>query len=157
MGLIATASGVATAAVIAAFARTTGFDRDRSFYPAVLVVIALLYVLFGVEDGATSVVAAETTAALAFVAVAVIAFRRRSPALLALGLALHGAWDLAHPAIPPASDAVPIWWPASCLGVDLPLGPGPTPAGRPAPTPRTPHPRVALYPLPCKAARFSVP
>lgn len=52
---------------------------------------------------------------------AVVAFRRQSPALLALGLALHGLWDIAHPAVLPTSDAVPIWWPAFCLGVDLPL------------------------------------
>lgn len=121
MDLVALASGVATAAVIAAFARATGFDRDRSFYPTILVVIALLYVLFGVEKGAPAVVAAETAAALAFVAVAVVAFRRCSPALLAIGLALHGLWDVAHPALLPASDAVPTWWPAFCLGVDLPL------------------------------------
>ncbi len=121
MDLVALASGVATAAVLAAFARATGFDRDRSFYPTVLVVIALLYVLFGVEDGAISVVAAETAVALAFVAVAVVAFHRRSPTLLAVGLALHGVWDAAHPALLPASDAVPDWWPAFCLGVDLPL------------------------------------
>ena len=43
--------------------------------------------------------------------VAVVAFRRRSPVLLAAGLALHGLWDVAHPALLPASDAVPTWWP----------------------------------------------
>ncbi|GAB5550206.1 MAG: hypothetical protein SangKO_099660 [Sandaracinaceae bacterium] len=117
----ALASGIATAAIIAAFARATGFDRDRSFYPTVLVVITLLYVLFGVEDGAAFVIATETGVALAFVAVAVVAFRWQSPALLAVGLALHGIWDVAHPALLPESDAVPVWWPAFCLGVDLPL------------------------------------
>ena len=121
MDLVALASGVATAAVIVAFARTTGFDRDRSFYPTVLVVIALLYVLFGVEEGDLSVVAAETAVALVFVATAIVAFHRRSPMLLAAGLALHGVWDAAHPALLPSSDAIPTWWPAFCLGVDLPL------------------------------------
>ncbi|MEM1117705.1 MAG: hypothetical protein AAGJ11_14435 [Bacteroidota bacterium] len=121
MNGVAIASGVAAAGAIVASARAAGFDRDRSFYPTVLVVIALLYVLFGVEDGAASVVAAETAVALGFVAVAVVAFHRRSPVLLAAGLALHGLWDVTHPAILPASDAVPAWWPAFCLGVDLPL------------------------------------
>ena len=117
----ALASGLVAALVVAVAARASGFDRDRSFYPMVLVVIALLYVLFGVEDGAASVVAAEAAVALAFVALSVAAFRRRSPALLAAGLALHGAWDLAHPVVLPASNAVPSWWPAFCIGVDLPL------------------------------------
>ena len=101
MNGVAVASGVAGA--IVASARAAGFDRDRSFYPTVLAVMA------------------ETAVALGFVAVAGVAFRRRSPALLAAGLALHGLWDVAHPALLPASDAVPAWWPAFCLGVDLPL------------------------------------
>jgi hypothetical protein len=49
------------------------------------------------------------------VAGAIVASARA--ALLAAGLALHGLWDVAHPALLPASDAVP----AFCLGVDLPL------------------------------------
>jgi hypothetical protein len=121
MEWIALASGVAAAVAIIASGRAVGFGRDHSFYPTVLVVIALLYVLFGVEDGAPSVIAAETAVALAFVAVAVVSFQRPSPVLLAVGLALHGLWDIAHPAILPSSDAVPAWWPAFCLGVDLPL------------------------------------
>ncbi len=113
--------GLFAAVAIVVSGRAAGFDGDRSFLPTVLVVIALLYVLFGVEDGAPTVVVAETAVALAFVVVAVVAFRRRSPALLAAGLALHGIWDLAHPALLSSSDAVPVWWPAFCLGVDIPL------------------------------------
>lgn len=121
MSPVALASGVAAAVAVAASARASRFDRDRAFYPTVLVVIALLYVLFGVEDGAASVVAAESGVALVFVALAVVAYRRGSPALLAIGLAAHGLWDVAHPALLPTSDAVPTWWPAFCLGVDMPL------------------------------------
>ena len=58
MNLLALVSGVVTAAVIAAFERATGFDRYRSFYPTVLVVIAPLNVLFGVADGALAVASA---------------------------------------------------------------------------------------------------
>ncbi|MEM1043596.1 MAG: hypothetical protein AAGI91_13315 [Bacteroidota bacterium] len=114
-------AGIVVALATIAAGRVSGFDRDRSFYPTVLAVIALLYVLFGVESGAPAVVSAESVVAFAFVAVAVLAVRRRSALLLAAGLALHGLWDLAHPALLPASDAVPGWWPAFCFGVDLPL------------------------------------
>ena len=114
-------AGVLAALGIALAAHASGFGRDRSFLPTVLVVIALLYVLFGVETGVPGVVAAESAVAFSFVAVAVVASRRRSAALLAAGLALHGVWDLAHPALLPRSDAVPVWWPAFCLGADLPL------------------------------------
>ena len=118
MSPVALASGVAAAVAVVASSRAAGFDRDRSFYPTGLVVIALLYVLFGVEAATPIVTATESAIALAFVALAVAAFRRRSPTLLALGLALHGVFDLVHPAVLPASDAVPTWWPAFCLGVD---------------------------------------
>ena len=114
-------AGIAAAALLAASARATAFDRDRSFYPTVLCAIALLYVLFGVESASSSVAAVELVVALGFVAVAVVAHRRASAVLLAGGLAAHGLWDLGHPALLPASDAVPVWWPAFCLGVDLPL------------------------------------
>ena len=58
----------------------------------------------------------ETAVAAGFIAVA---FRRRSAVLLAAGLALHGLWDLVRPGLLPESDAVPAWWPAFCLGVDV--------------------------------------
>ncbi|HIG75222.1 MAG TPA: hypothetical protein EYQ24_11790 [Bacteroidetes bacterium] len=119
--MIAFGSGLLAALAVIVAARASGFDRGRSFYPTVLVVIALLYVLFGVESGAAEAVAAETVVALSFIALAVVAFRRRSFALLAVGLALHGLWDIAHPFVLPESDGVPTWWPAFCLGVDLPL------------------------------------
>jgi hypothetical protein len=115
------AVGSAGAFAVVAAERASGFGRDRSFYPTVLAVIAVLYVLFGVEDGVPGVIAAETAVAGAFVAVAVVAFRRRSATLLAAGFAAHGAFDLVHPAVLPASDAVPTWWTAFCLGVDGPL------------------------------------
>jgi hypothetical protein len=34
--------------VVGAFATTTGFDRDRAFYPTVLIVVASYYALFAV-------------------------------------------------------------------------------------------------------------
>ena len=113
--------GVAAAVLIVTAGRASRFDRDRSLYPTTLVVIALLYVLFGVQSGAPVAVAAESAVALAFVGLAVVAFRRRSAVVLAAGLALHGFWDLAHPMLLPISDAVPSWWPAFCLGVDVAL------------------------------------
>ena len=38
--------GTIPAIVIAFLARLTQFDKDKSFYPTVLIVIALLYILF---------------------------------------------------------------------------------------------------------------
>ena len=117
--MIAFVAGLILAALVVLAARTVGFDGDRSFYPALLVFIALLYVLFGVQAGTLPVIAAETAVALAFSGVAILAYRRTSNLLLAAGYAAHGVWDLSHHALLPGSDAVPLWWPAFCLGVDL--------------------------------------
>ena len=40
--------GAVLAAVVFAFARLIGFDRDRVFYPTLLIVIATYYILFAV-------------------------------------------------------------------------------------------------------------
>lgn len=42
------AIGIALALIVSCFARVTGLDRDRAFYPTVAIVIALYYVLFAV-------------------------------------------------------------------------------------------------------------
>ena len=107
----------ATLVVLAA--RVVGFEGDRSFYLALLVFIALLYVLFGVQASTLPIIAAETAVALTFSGVAVLAYRRMSDLLLADRYAAHGIWDLFHPAPLPDSDAVALWWPAFCFGVDL--------------------------------------
>ena len=81
----------ATLVVLAA--RVVGFEGDRSFYLALLVFIALLYVLFGVQASTLPIIAAETAVALTFSGVAVLAYRRTSDLLLAAGYAMHGVWD----------------------------------------------------------------
>ena len=43
--------GVALALGVSVFAALAGFDRDRAFYPTLLVVIASYYVLFGAMSG----------------------------------------------------------------------------------------------------------
>ena len=43
--------GIVLSAGVAVFARVVGFDRDRAFYPTVMIVIAAYYVLFAVMSG----------------------------------------------------------------------------------------------------------
>ncbi len=42
------AIGVTAATAVGLFATVIGFDKERSFYPVVLIVIAALYLLFAV-------------------------------------------------------------------------------------------------------------
>ena len=67
------AVGIALALVVVGFARWTGFDRDRAFYPAVVIVTASYYVLFAVMSGSSHALVAEAIMMAAFVLLAVAA------------------------------------------------------------------------------------
>ena len=43
--------GIVLSGGVAVFARYVGFDRDRAFYPTVMIVIASYYVLFAAMSG----------------------------------------------------------------------------------------------------------
>jgi hypothetical protein len=115
--------GLIAAVAVVGFGYTTRQARSLPFYCAVLVVIALLYVLFAVMAGAPRTILIESAVAAAFVAVAVAG--ARSPhtggLLVAGGLAAHGVYDLLHPAVA-ANPVVPGWWPLVCGVVDVGLG-----------------------------------
>ena len=111
------AIGIVAATAVGVFATVVGFDKERGFYPVVLIVIAALYLLFAVQAGSTSALLAEAIPALVFVALAVLGYRK-APWLVVAGLALHGVFDLFHPAVI-ANPGVPVWWPGWCLAYDV--------------------------------------
>ena len=109
--------GVAAATAAGVFASVIGFDKERSFYPVVLIVIATLYLLFAVMAKSTGALVAEAIPALVFVAMAALGFRK-TPWLVVAGLALHGVFDFFHHAVI-ANPGVPVWWPGWCLAYDV--------------------------------------
>lgn len=109
--------GVAAATGVGLFGSVIGFDRERSFYPVVLIVIATLYLLFAAMAGSGAALRAEAVPALGFVAVAAFGFRK-TPWLVVAGLALHGVFDFFHGAVI-ANPGVPAWWPGWCLSYDV--------------------------------------
>ncbi|TAJ91578.1 MAG: hypothetical protein EPO31_15420 [Gammaproteobacteria bacterium] len=111
------AIGIAAAAAVGIFATVIGFDKERSFYPVVLIVIATLYLLFAAMAGSIGSLIAEAIPALAFVALAALGFRK-TPWLVVAGLALHGVFDFFHAALI-ANPGVPVWWPGWCLAYDV--------------------------------------
>ena len=54
------AIGIVLALCVSVFARAVGFDRDRAFYPTVLVVIASYYVLFAAMGGSMRALIVES-------------------------------------------------------------------------------------------------
>lgn len=110
--------GFAAATTVGLFATVVGFDKERGFYPVVLIVIAALYLLFAAMANSTASLLAETIPALLFVTLAVLGFRKKAPWLVVLGLALHGVFDFFHHEVI-ENPGVPAWWPGWCLSYDV--------------------------------------
>jgi hypothetical protein len=110
-------AGVVLSIGVAVFARYVGFDRDRAFYPTVLIVIASYYVLFAVMSGSVETVLWESIIMALFAAAAVAGFKG-SAWIVVAALAGHGLQDAAHGHIV-ANAGVPAWWPAWCLAYDV--------------------------------------
>ncbi len=102
---------------VAWFARSVGFDRDRAFYPAVLIVVASYYVLFAAMSGSIQTVVLESTVMTLFVIAAVAGFKG-SAWIIVAALAAHGVQDAVHGYIV-TNAGVPAWWPAWCLAYDV--------------------------------------
>jgi len=109
--------GIALAVVVAVFAHVVGYDRDRSFYAAVLTVVGSLYVLFAVMAGGGRGLIGEIAGFAFFAALAAIGFQT-SLWIVVAGLALHGAFDFVRHFFLTAPGA-PEWWPAFCGAYDV--------------------------------------
>jgi hypothetical protein len=106
--------------VVGLFATIVGLDRDRAFYPTVMIVIAVLYALFAVIGGSPEALRLELLAGAVFIVAAVAGFKS-SLWIVALALAGHGLFDLVHPWLI-VNPGVPVWWPAFCGTYDLVAG-----------------------------------
>jgi hypothetical protein len=111
--------GITLAIAVGAFTTVSGFDRDRSVYPLILVVIASYYVLFAVMAG-SSALAWEAGALVAFALTATIGFRTNLW-IVVVALVGHGVLDWYHDQLIDNA-GVPAWWPIFCLSFDAAAG-----------------------------------
>jgi hypothetical protein len=109
--------GVALALLVCAFATLVGFDRDRVFYPTLVIVIATYYILFAVVGNSTRALELESLIAGAFLALAVAGFKKNLWLIVA-ALAGHGVFDFFH-SLFIHNRGVPVWWPGFCLSFDV--------------------------------------
>jgi len=109
--------GVVLALVVALFARIVGLDRDRAFYPTVLVVVASYYDLFAVMGGSMKAILVESSVTAVFLVAVVLGFKRNLW-IVAAALLAHGLFDLVHGHLI-ANPGVPAWWPPFCLAYDV--------------------------------------
>ena len=112
--------GVVLTLGVIAFAAVIGLDRERAFYPTVMIVIASYYVLFAVMGASTRTLGIESIVAGVFVLFAVFGFKR-SYWLLIAALIGHGVFDFAHHFFID-NPGVPRWWPGFCLASDVVFG-----------------------------------
>jgi hypothetical protein len=109
--------GIVLAMVVCLFAMLAGFDRDRVFYPTMVLVIATYYILFAVMGKSIPALTMESVVASAFLVLAVVGFKK-SLWLVAAALAGHGVFDFFHHLVI-QNPGVPVWWPGFCLSFDV--------------------------------------
>jgi hypothetical protein len=112
--------GVILSLAVAALATVVGFDRERAFYPTVLIVIGSYYVLFAVMGASKRTLTIEIVVAGGFLLVAVLGYRRNFWLVVA-ALVGHGVFDCVHRFFID-NPGVPHWWPGFCLAFDALLG-----------------------------------
>jgi hypothetical protein len=112
--------GLILSVAVAGFATAIGFDRERAFYPTVLIVIASYYVLFAVMGGSSRALLVEIIVATGFLVFAVIGFKR-SLWFAVAAIVGHGVFDFVHHWFVD-NPGVPVWWPGFCLTFDVVLG-----------------------------------
>lgn len=109
--------GTGLALIVGAFATATGYDRDRKFYPTVLIVVAAYYDLFAIMGGREGALGPEIAASMIFIVLSAVGFRT-SLWLVVAALAGHGLFDFVHGHVID-NPGVPAWWPMFCLSYDV--------------------------------------
>jgi hypothetical protein len=108
--------GALLAFAVGVLGSVVGLDRDRAFYPTIMLVIAVLYVLFAAMGGSTTALVFDGAVAAVFAGIALIGFKH-SLWLVVAALALHAILDVFHGQLI-ANPGVPAWWPAFCMAYD---------------------------------------
>ena len=112
--------GLILSLAVAGSATMIGFDRERAFYPTVLIVIASYYVLFAVMGASGRTLGIEIIIASGFLLVALVGFKG-SPWFVVAALVGHGVFDSVHHLFI-QNPGVPHWWPGFCLAFDVVAG-----------------------------------
>jgi hypothetical protein len=112
--------GLVLALGVSIGATAIGFDRERSFYPTVLLVIAFLYSLFAIMAGSTQALLSELIPGTLFAIAAVTGFKKKLWWVVA-GLVGHGMFDYIHGFFI-SNPGVPVFWPGFCGTYDVVAG-----------------------------------
>lgn len=109
--------GITLAVLFCAAAAALRLDRERAFYPAVVMAVASYYLAFAVADGRGIVMLAEVVIAAAFIVSAVAGFKL-NPWIAVAALGGHGVMDAFHHHLV-HNAGVPQAWPGFCMSFDV--------------------------------------
>ena len=109
--------GVGLAVMVCVLATLVGFDRDRVFYPTMVIVVATYYILFAAMASSTPALVSESLVACVFLGLAAAGFKWNLWLIVA-ALAGHGVFDFFHHLFI-QNPGVPTWWPGFCLSFDV--------------------------------------
>ena len=117
MALRAIAAGIACGGLTSLLAWSSFIPDPLAFHSVALAVIGAIYVGFAFSDGRLSIVILELSVGTGFVVLALLGLWL-APVFLAIGLILHGCWDLAHRPRGVAT-RLPAWYPPFCAAYDF--------------------------------------
>ena len=109
--------GITLALLFCGAAAGLGMDRERVFYPAVVIAVASYYLAFAVVDGRGEVMRSEVAIAAIFIAGAVAGFKY-NPWIAVVALGGHGVMDGFHHHLV-HNTGVPQVWPGFCMTFDV--------------------------------------
>ena len=109
--------GITLALLFCGAAAWLGMDRERVFYPAVVMAVASYYLAFAVVDGRIEVMLSELAIAAVFIAAAVAGFKLNQW-IAVVALAAHGVMDGFHHLLV-HNAGVPRSWPGFCGSFDV--------------------------------------
>jgi hypothetical protein len=112
--------GIVLAVLVCAFAMLAGFDRERVFYPTLVIVVATYYILFAAMGRSTPALMIESPVAGAFLMLAVVGFKKNLWVIVA-ALVGHGVFDFFHDLLV-QNPGAPEWWPGFCMSFDVLAG-----------------------------------
>ncbi|HTO75073.1 MAG TPA: DUF6010 family protein [Thermoanaerobaculia bacterium] len=117
MRIRAILAGIAGGGLTAWLAWSPFIPDPLAFHAVALALIAAIYLGFALMDGRISIAILEWTVGTVFVVLALLGLWQ-APVLVAIGLILHGCWDLAHRphGIP---TRLPVWYPPFCAAYDF--------------------------------------
>ncbi len=109
--------GIVLAIGVCVIAHVAKMDRERVFYPFLLMVIASYYLLFAAIGNSIHAALAEMVPMALFSLLAIWGFKRNLWIVVG-ALIAHGVFDFSH-ALFINNDGVPIWWPGFCAAFDI--------------------------------------